>query len=76
MLAQALAPRIRVNAIGPGPILRSVHQSEADFNREWEATLLKRAPSTNEIADAAMYILRASAMTGQMITLDSGQHLT
>ncbi len=76
MLAQTLAPRIRVNAIGPGPILQSIHQTEADFSAEWQKTLLKRAPSLDEIADAAMYILQARAMTGQMIALDSGQHLT
>ncbi len=76
MLAQALAPNIRVNAIGPGPILQSVHQSKDDFSAEWEATLLKRPPGPDEIADTAMFILQAMAMTGQMIALDSGQHLT
>jgi NAD(P)-dependent dehydrogenase (short-subunit alcohol dehydrogenase family) len=75
-LAQALAPRIRVNAIGPGPVLKSVHQTEADFAAEVQSTLLKRGPSTAEIAAAVRFILDAPAMTGQMIALDGGQHLT
>ncbi len=75
MLAQALAPRVRVNAIGPGPVLQSVHQSTADFDREVESTILKRGSSPEEIADAVRYILGAPAMTGQMLALDGGQHL-
>lgn len=76
MLAQALAPRIRVNAIGPGPVLRSVHQTEAEFAEEAASTLMKRGVSTAEIAEAVRFILEAPAMTGQMIVLDGGQHLT
>lgn len=75
-LAQALAPRIRVNAIAPGPVLRSVHQSESDFAAECASTLMGRGPSPVEIADAVRFILEAPAMTGQMIALDGGQHLT
>jgi NAD(P)-dependent dehydrogenase (short-subunit alcohol dehydrogenase family) len=75
MLAQALAPRVRVNAIGPGPVLRSVHQTEAEFAAEAAATPLGRATSPDEIAAAVRYILDAPSMTGQMIALDGGQHL-
>lgn len=75
MMAQALAPRIRVNAIGPGPVLRSVHQSEEEFAREWAAMPLGHGTTPEEIADAVMFILRAPAITGQMIALDGGQHL-
>jgi NAD(P)-dependent dehydrogenase (short-subunit alcohol dehydrogenase family) len=75
MLAQALAPRVRVNAIGPGPVLRNALQTEDEFRREWEATLLKRGSTPQEIAAAVRFILDAPAMTGQMITLDGGQHL-
>ena len=75
-LAQALAPRVRVNAIGPGPVLQSIHQTDADFAAEVQSTLLKRGPSTAEIAAAVRFILEAPAMTGQMIALDGGQHLT
>jgi NAD(P)-dependent dehydrogenase (short-subunit alcohol dehydrogenase family) len=75
MLAQALAPRVRVNAIGPGPVLRSVHQSEADFAAEEASTLLRRGATPEEIAAAVRFILDAPAITGQMIALDGGQHL-
>jgi NAD(P)-dependent dehydrogenase (short-subunit alcohol dehydrogenase family) len=75
-LAQALAPRIRVNAIGPGPVLRSIHQTDDDFEREKQSTLLKRGPSATEIAAAVRFILTTPSLTGQMIALDGGQHLT
>jgi NAD(P)-dependent dehydrogenase (short-subunit alcohol dehydrogenase family) len=74
-LAQALAPRIRVNAIGPGPVLKSAHQTDAEFQRQCEATILGRGTTPEEIANAIRYILAAPAMTGQMIALDGGQHL-
>lgn len=74
-LAQALAPRVRVNAIGPGPVLRSVHQSEAEFSAEQSATLLGRGSTPEEIARAVRFILGSPAITGQMIVLDGGQHL-
>ena len=74
-LAQALAPRIRVNAIGPGPVLKSAHQSDEEFRRQCEATILRRGTTPDEIAAAIRFILNAPAMTGQMIALDGGQHL-
>lgn len=75
-LAQSLAPRIRVNAIGPGPVLRSIHQSEDDFEAECRSVPLGRGASPEEIAAAVRYILSARSMTGQMIALDGGQHLS
>ncbi len=74
-LAQALAPRIRVNAIGPGPVLKGPHQTEEEFRAECEATILRRGTSPQEIAAAIRFVLDAPAMTGQMIALDGGQHL-
>lgn len=74
-LALALAPRIRVNAIGPGPTLPSRRQSDRQFSRQVERTPLGRANSMDEICAAVRFILDASSMTGQMIALDSGQHL-
>lgn len=74
-LAQALAPRIRVNAIGPGPALPNVRMDDEDFARQSRLTLLQRGTSPEEISAAVRYILSAPAMTGQMIVLDGGQHL-
>ncbi len=75
MLAQALAPRIRVNGIGPGPVLPSIYQSEADFAAEVQTTLLGRASAPAEIAAAVRFILDAPSLTGQMLAIDGGQHL-
>jgi NAD(P)-dependent dehydrogenase (short-subunit alcohol dehydrogenase family) len=75
-LAQAMAPRVRVNAIGPGPVLKSVHQTNADFEEEKAGTLLRRGPTLQEIAAAVRFILATPSMTGQMIALDGGQHLS
>jgi NAD(P)-dependent dehydrogenase (short-subunit alcohol dehydrogenase family) len=74
-MAMALAPRIRVNAIGPGPTLPSARQSEEQFRRQSESVPLQRGATPEEIAAAVCYIVSAGAMTGQMIALDGGQHL-
>jgi NAD(P)-dependent dehydrogenase (short-subunit alcohol dehydrogenase family) len=76
MMAQELAPRIRVNGIGPGPTLPSVHQSAADFAAEAANTLLKRRATPEEIAGALTYLIDARSVTGQMIAVDGGQHLS
>src|SRR6476646_8376870 len=74
-LAQALAPPIRVNAIGPGPVLPNPRQSQADFERECRATPLGRAATVEEVCRAVRFLLDSPSVTGQMIALDSGQHL-
>jgi NAD(P)-dependent dehydrogenase (short-subunit alcohol dehydrogenase family) len=74
-LALALAPAIRVNAIGPGPTLPSPRQTEAQFARQVAALPLRRGPTLEEICEAVRFILGAPSMTGQMIALDGGQHL-
>jgi NAD(P)-dependent dehydrogenase (short-subunit alcohol dehydrogenase family) len=73
--ALALAPRIRVNGIGPGPTLPSPRQSPEQFLERCRAMPLKRGTSPEEIAAALRFILAAPAMTGQMIALDGGEHL-
>lgn len=75
LMAQAYAPKIRVNGIGPGPTLANTRQTPEDFAREAEATILKRGTNPQEICTAIRFILAAPAMTGQMIALDGGQHL-
>ena len=74
-MALALAPRIRVNAIGPGPTLRSAQQSEAQFEKQWTRMPLGRGTTPQEIADTVQFILASPSMTGQMLALDGGQHL-
>jgi NAD(P)-dependent dehydrogenase (short-subunit alcohol dehydrogenase family) len=75
VMALALAPRIRVNAIGPGPTLPSPRQSAEQFARQQASVPLQRGATPEEIAAATRFILGAAAMTGQMIALDGGQHL-
>ena len=74
-LAQALAPAIRVNAVAPGPSLKAERQSQENFDAHVKATLLQRPSEPEDIAGAVAYLLAASAVTGQMILVDSGQHL-
>lgn len=73
--AQGLAPHVRVNAIGPGPTLRAAHQSEADYAAERASTLLQRGVDPSDITAALGFFLDARAVTGQILCVDSGQHL-
>jgi len=66
---------VRVNAIGPGPTLASVHQAPGEFEREAAGTPLERAVSPGDIAAALRYLIDATSVTGQMIAVDAGQHL-
>jgi len=74
-MAQALAPRIRVNGIGPGPTLPNERQSETDFQAQVDALLLKRPPALEEFGKTVSWLWQAKSVTGQMIALDGGQHL-
>ena len=74
-LAQGMGPRIRVNAVGPGPTLKNPRQSDADFDRQRDATILGRGADPADICAAVRYLLDAEAVTGQMIAVDGGQHL-
>jgi NAD(P)-dependent dehydrogenase (short-subunit alcohol dehydrogenase family) len=75
IMAQALAPRIRVNAIGPGPVLKHQGQSDAAFALEAGATPLQRPVDTADVVRAIRFLLETPSITGQMIALDAGQHL-
>jgi len=74
-MAQALAPRIRVNAIGPGPTLANAFQSAGEFESECRAVPLGHGTTPEEIAEAVLFLLKSPSITGQMIALDGGQHL-
>ncbi|WP_244472091.1 SDR family oxidoreductase [Prosthecomicrobium hirschii] len=74
-MAQALAPRVRVNAIGPGPTLANVRQSGDDFGRQAAAVPLGAGPDLAEFGQTIRYLVQTPSITGQMICLDGGQHL-
>jgi len=73
--AQALAPQIRVNGIGPGPTLQNKAQTDEIFEAERSGTLLGKGSPPDTIVQAVRYLLAAEAVTGQMIAVDGGQHL-
>ncbi len=76
-LAQALGPKgVRVNGVGPGPVLRNTRQSEEDWRRQNEATILGRGATPQDVAGALLYFVDATSVTGQMIAVDGGQHLS
>jgi len=74
-MAQELAPRIRVNGIGPGPTLANKRQDARDFAKQIEGLLLKHGPDLEEFGDTIAWLWRSKSVTGQMIALDGGQHL-
>jgi NAD(P)-dependent dehydrogenase (short-subunit alcohol dehydrogenase family) len=74
-LAQALAPKLRVNAVAPGPTLPSPRQSPKQFAAQAVSVPLKRGPTPEEIAAAVVYLAQASSVTGSVIAVDGGQHI-
>jgi NAD(P)-dependent dehydrogenase (short-subunit alcohol dehydrogenase family) len=74
-MAQALAPRIRVNAVGPGPVLPNEHDGAELFRQEAEGTPLGRSVPPEDIAAAVAYLAGARSVTGQTIAVDAGQSI-
>jgi len=74
-LAQAMAPRIRVNGVAPGPTLPSPRQTDLQFAAQAESMPLKHGPQPDDIAAAVLYLAHASSVTGVTIPVDGGQHL-
>ena len=74
-LALELAPRIRVNAIGPGPAIKSKFQTKKQFEKQCKNMPLGIGTSVEEIAKAVIFFISSSSITGQMLALDGGQHL-
>lgn len=74
-MAQALAPRIRVNAVAPGPAMQGARQGPEDFARQLAATLTQGGSPPDEIARAVLYLAGARAVTGVTLPVDGGQHL-
>jgi NAD(P)-dependent dehydrogenase (short-subunit alcohol dehydrogenase family) len=75
-LAQALAPRVRVNAVAPGPALPNTRQDAETFARLSRAMPLGRGPSPEEIAEAVLFLAGARSVTGQTVAVDGGQRLS
>ena len=74
-LALELAPRIRVNAIGPGPTIKSKFQTEKEFSEQCKSLPLKQGATPEQVAETISFLLKVKSVTGQMIALDGGQHL-
>jgi NAD(P)-dependent dehydrogenase (short-subunit alcohol dehydrogenase family) len=74
-LAQALAPKLRVNAVAPGPTLPSPRQTEAEFAAQTATLPLAHGPEPEDIAQAVLYLAKASSVTGTTLAVDGGQHL-
>jgi NAD(P)-dependent dehydrogenase (short-subunit alcohol dehydrogenase family) len=74
-MAQALSPRIRVNAVAPGPTLPNKHEGEEGFRRETAAMPLGHGANPRDVAEAVLYLARATSVTGQTIAVDGGQHI-
>jgi len=75
VLAQALAPRIRVNGIAPGPVLPHARQSAAEFAAKVARLPLRRSPELAEFGRAVRFLWEARSVTGQIIALDGGEHI-
>jgi NAD(P)-dependent dehydrogenase (short-subunit alcohol dehydrogenase family) len=76
MMAQSFAPSIRVCGIAPGLTLPSTLQTPARFEQAWRDNPLRRGAAPEDIAAAALFILRTPSITGTTITVDGGEHLT
>jgi NAD(P)-dependent dehydrogenase (short-subunit alcohol dehydrogenase family) len=74
-MAQSFAPRIRVNALGPGPTVRSARQTEEDFQAQVGGLIMKAGPGFGEFGRTIRFLYDTPSITGQMIALDGGQHL-
>ena len=76
ILAKSLAPNIRVNAIGPGPTIKNEYQSDKNFKKQVKSTLLKKGSKPTDISNTLNYILATESLTGQLIVVDGGEHLS
>ena len=75
-MAMRLSPYIKVNGIAPGPTIKSKRQTTKHFNKQAKSTLLKKPVGPEDICDTVEFLIKNNSITGQVITVDSGQNLT
>ena len=69
------APNIRVNGIAPGPTMKNKRQSENHFKSQWKSTILEKQVDVNNICNLVKYFIENNSVTGQIVSVDSGQSL-
>ena len=75
-MAMRLGPNIKVNAIAPGPVIKSKRQTDTHFRKQVKSTLLKKSVRLEDICDTVEFLINNSSITGQIIAVDSGQNLS
>tara|TARA_B100001093_G_scaffold463492_1_gene479603 strand:- start:7607 stop:8362 length:756 start_codon:yes stop_codon:yes gene_type:complete len=73
--AMALAPNIRVNAVAPGPTIKNKRQTESHFRKQWKSLILQDKVDEKNICETVKYFINNKNITGQIISVDSGQSL-
>ena len=75
-MAMRLGPNIKVNALAPGPTIKSKRQTDRHFRNQVKSTLLKKSVRTEDICDTVEFLINNNSITGQIIAIDSGQNLS
>ena len=75
-MAMRLGPNIKVNAIAPGPTIKSKRQTDRHFNEQVKSTILQKPVRSEDICDAIEFLINNNSITGQIIAVDSGQNLS
>jgi len=75
-MAMRLGPNIKVNAIAPGPTIKSKRQTDRHFRNQVKSTLLKKSVRLEDICDTVEFLINNNSITGQIVTVDSGQNLS
>ena len=75
-MAMRLGPNIKVNGIAPGPTIKSKRQTDRHFRNQVRSTLLKKSVRLEDICDTVEFLINNNSVTGQIITVDSGQNLS
>ncbi len=73
--AMKFAPNIRVNGISPGPTMKNKRQSDKHFRAQWKSTILEKQVDISNICSLVRYFIESDSVTGQIVSVDSGQSL-